>query len=101
MKRDSRKVEIQKYLKSIRVKKIKPIFWRECKKCGLEFRRENIYECIYTSLPFEHTSYSYGCTNCFHSEEYFVKWLQDNDFLYTEEKLQKWFKKLKEMGYGF
>ena len=33
MKRDSRKVEIQKYLKSIRVKKIKPIFfWEECKK---------------------------------------------------------------------
>ncbi len=93
MKRDSRKVEIQKYLKSIRVKKIKPIFfWEECKKCGLEFRRENIYECIYTSFPFERTSHFYGCTNCFHGEEHFVKWLQDNDFLYTEEKLQKWLK---------
>ena len=96
MKRDPVERYIQDHMNSITVKRINPLFsWCKCEKCHKEFRREPIYDCHCKDDWFTYGIYYdyYGCTNCFSNKDAFVKWLQDNDVLYTEESLRKVYQK--------
>ena len=94
MKRDPAERYIKQHMDSITLKKIKPlILWHKCEKCGNEFVREFIYKCEYLDDWWEHYFSYYGCTNCFFSKDNFVKWLQENGKIYTEESLRKLYKK--------
>lgn len=92
MKRDPAEKYINEHMNSISVKKIRPVFlWCQCEKCHKEFRRELIYYCNCKDDWFEYGCYNdyYGCTHCFPNKDNFLKWLQDNDILYTEESLKE------------
>lgn len=96
MKRDPAERYIKQRMDSITVKRVRPLFlWYECKKCHKEFRREPMYHCSCQDDWFKYGIYNdyYGCTHCFPNKNNFLKWLQDNDILYTEESLKKLFKK--------
>lgn len=89
MKRDSAERYIKEHMDSISVKKIRPLSLRcQCEKCHKEYRRELMYRCncgIYNNY--------YGCDQCFPNKNNFLKWLQDNDILYTEESLKNCLKR--------
>lgn len=89
MKRDPVERYIKKRMDSISVKKIRPLSLRcQCEKCHKEYRRELMYRCncgIYNDY--------YGCTHCFPNKDNFLKWLQNNDILYTEESLKNCLKR--------
>ncbi|NSK77510.1 hypothetical protein [Blautia massiliensis (ex Durand et al. 2017)] len=89
MKRDSAERYIKEHMDSISVKKIRPLSLRcQCEKCHKEYRRELMYRCncgIYNNY--------YGCAQCFPNKNNFLKWLQDNDILYTEESLKNCLKR--------
>lgn len=96
MKRDPVEIYIKKRMDSITVNKIKPLFlWHKCPKCNKEFRREPMYCCNCKDDWFDFDCYNeyYGCTHCFSSKDNFVKWLQDNNILYTEDSLREICKK--------
>lgn len=88
MKRDPKENYVQRHMNSIDVRKIKPFFYRKCAKCGMEYKRETMYECSFLDDWFEHTNIKSGCTECFSSADDFKKWLQKNNILYTEERLR-------------
>ena len=56
-----------------KVRRIKPFFWKECKFCGLEFKREYGYEiedyksCRASNSP--PTYISYCCSHCANNED--------------------------------
>lgn len=89
MKRDSAERYIKEHMDSISVKRIRPLSLRcQCEKCHKEYRRELMYRCncgIYNNY--------YGCAQCFPNKNNFLKWLQDNDILYTEESLKNCLKR--------
>lgn len=77
------------YTVKTHAKKIRPLSLRcQCEKCHKEYRRELMYRCncgIYNNY--------YGCAQCFPNKNNFLKWLQDNDILYTEESLKNCLKR--------
>ena len=90
MKRDPKQTYIENHMKSISVNKIFPfLFYCKCEKCGMEYIREPMYECSSKDWLLGKYHYVRGCTNCFSNKKVFTEWLQDNDYLYTEEYLSK------------
>lgn len=47
-----------------RIKTIKPFFWRECRFCGREFKREIGYKIEDYTIINAHLYLSYCCNNC-------------------------------------
>lgn len=88
MKRDPKENYVKRHMNSINVRKIKPIFYCKCVKCGMEYKRETMYECSFLDDWFEYTVEKTGCTECFSSKYDFLKWLQNKNILYTEEWLR-------------
>lgn len=107
MKRDPKQTCIDNYLNSIQIKKIYPLFfWEKCKKCGMEYRREPMYECISEIHPNADMLWTHiGCTHCFNSKDNFKKFLQENDILLSEKELKRIYERKNQEGfnkfYGF
>lgn len=76
----------KKYFQNLKISKVHPwLFYHSCIKCGDEFCREPIYECIEPSICFSSERYYYrGCTHCFNSVENFRKYLEDKDKICVE-----------------
>lgn len=90
MKRDPEKQYIKEKMESIRVKKIHPrFFYHTCVKCHFEYKKEQMYQCDWDDSLLIRSYTRYGCSHCFNSETEFVKYLQDNGILYTEETLKE------------
>lgn len=51
------------------IRKIKPLFWKECRFCGDSFRREEGYEILESTKNTAHLFYSYCCNECADSVE--------------------------------
>lgn len=90
MKRNPEKQYIERRMNSIKVKIIRPRFsYRQCQKCGYEYKNEKMYECQYDGAYVQSLKmYAYGCTHCFRSEDDFISFLQSKSILYTEDKLK-------------
>ena len=75
MKKNPVEIQMNKYYKSIKFKKIFPIFiYHECDKCHNIFVRETMYRCTYDDICLENMVHSYtGCTECFPTMESFKK----------------------------
>ncbi len=67
MKRNPREEFVKDIKNRSKVKKIYPLFfYQKCDKCGMEFRRETMYEYETPSLVFENVRcYTRGCTECY------------------------------------
>ena len=99
MKRDPYKEYIKEHIDSISIKKNKPRFsYKRCVKCRMEYKKEEMYKCSWldkTYMNYNKGNYAnhnmFGCTNCFSSEGKFIKYLEDNEYLYTEESLEHYY----------
>lgn len=56
-----------------KVKQIKPFFWKECRFCGREFKREIGYEIEDYTAVNAHLYWSYCCNECAQSVDEVVK----------------------------
>lgn len=81
----------KRYFDNISIKKIKPLlFYTECNKCGMEYKRETMYECQCPLEPrLEITNYVRGCSHCFTSKNDFRDYLENNNIIYTDETYDK------------
>ena len=87
MKRDPKEKAYNDYVKSVVNKKIFPLFfYRKCDKCGMEVKRETMYESSRKNEFLEgRTRYYYGCTSCFKSLENFEDYIKRN-IIWSKEK---------------
>lgn len=93
MKRNPKRQYIEDRLKSIKVKKFRPLlFFTRCCCCGYEYKYEPMFECGFDDVCIgRYRNYIYGCTNCFSSTNDFRSYLEKNDKLYTEKTLNELF----------
>lgn len=91
MERNPKEKYIKHFMNSIKIKTFIPIvFWYRCNKCGMEYKRELIYKGIKEDDTFFGEKASLiGCCHCFKNSEDFKKWLNEINFLYSEEYLSE------------
>ena len=89
MKRNPKVEFIKDIKKRSKAKKIYPLFFFEkCDKCGMEFKREIMYEYESPYLLFErHKYYIHGCKECYPTFEQFSAEMKDK----TEKDLKDFF----------
>ena len=78
MKRDPKETAYNAYLKSRQVRKIFPIFYTRCDKCGMEVKFETMYQHSMYPVYFEGIDHWRGCTKCFNSLEEFDSYTKDH-----------------------
>ena len=87
MKRDPINHIKNKYIANINIREMRPLYFRRCKKCGLEFKYEKMYECSHSPY-FIMTHYEYGCKECFSSKEDFRRYLENKKVLLKDEDFE-------------
>lgn len=92
MIRDPREKFINDHLNSISIHKFFPIlFYYHCGKCGMEYKRELMYECKCRDYMTSFTIYRTGCSRYFPSKNDFRKWLEKTGKLYKREFLEDYY----------
>lgn len=90
MKRDPKEKFVADHLNSISIHEFTPIFfYHHCDKCGMEYKRELMYECDFRDYMSSFVIRRIGCSRCFPSKNDFRKWLEETGKLYTREFLVK------------
>lgn len=90
MERNPKEKYIKYFMNSIKIKTFIPRgFWYRCDKCGMEYRRELMYKGIKEDTFFRDENSRIGCCHCFKNSEDFKRWLNEINFLYSEEYLSE------------
>lgn len=77
-------------MNSIKIKTFIPrVSWYRCDKCGMEYRGELMYKGIKEDTLYRNENSRIGCSHCFKNSEDFKRWLNDINFLYSEEYLSE------------
>ena len=83
----------QEYLKDheIKIKRRFLFFPQRCIKCKMDYVREMMYEAIQRDridyvLPYRFNSV-FGCTHCFGTKDELKRYVEDNNYLYSQEVL--------------
>jgi hypothetical protein len=84
MMRDPKIQEQKRLQKKIRFRQITPIiFYRECLKCGMEYKLEPVWEyrgeVKYEFLPVSEVYHYHGCKHCFPSVKDFRDYLKSQN----------------------
>lgn len=92
MIRDPKEKYVNDCLNSISIHKFFPIlFYYRCDKCGMEYKRELMYECESRDCMTSFVLRNMGCSHCFSSKNDFRKWLEKTGKLYTKEFLEDYY----------
>ena len=92
MIRDPKEKFVNDCLNSISIHKFFPIlFYYRCDKCGMEYKRELMYECEFRDYMSSFVIRKMGCSRCFPSKNDFRKWLEKTGKLYTKEFLEDYY----------
>lgn len=86
MQRNPYDVDEINYMKNIRSKKIRPRFsYLPCEKCGMEFKKEPMFQTEAKSYKFTFYHTYYGCSHCFATTEDFRHYLEEQHEILTHE----------------
>lgn len=92
MIRDPKEKFVNDCLNSISIHKFFPIlFYYRCDKCGMEYKRELMYECESEDYVTSFVIRRMGCAHCFPSKNDFRKWLEKTGKLYKREFLEDYY----------
>ncbi len=92
MIRDPKEKYVSDCLNSVSIHKFFPIlFYYRCDKCGMEYKRELMYECEFRDCTTYFVLRNMGCSHCFFSKNDFRKWLEKTGKLYTKEFLEDYY----------
>lgn len=90
MKRNPKEKYIKYFMNSIKIKTFIPrVSWYRCDKCGMEYRGELMYKGIKEDTLYRNENSRIGCSHCFKNSEDFKRWLNNINFLYSEEYLSE------------
>lgn len=90
MKRNPKEKYIKYFMNSIKIKTFIPrVSWYRCDKCEMEYRGELMYKGIKEDTLYRNENSRIGCSHCFKNSEDFKRWLNDINFLYSEEYLSE------------
>ena len=92
MIRDPKEKFVSDCLNSISIHKFFPIlFYYRCDKCGMEYKREVMYECDFRDEITSFVIRRMGYSRCFSSKNDFRKWLEKTGKLYKRESLEDYY----------
>lgn len=90
MERNPKEKYIKYFMNSIKIKTFIPrVSWYRCDKCGMEYRGELMYKGIKEDTLYRNENSRIGCCHCFKNSEDFKRWLNEINFLYSEEYLSE------------